>query len=328
VREAWERFSTAPAVLHVRRAQRRYRDRMGSESGAAMAFFSILTVIPTLVFIAMGAGLVLTIIRPDLLAPVQNWLGHLLGSFDTSETIVEKVTATVWDWNQDSQQELRQVVLLLGSAVVLVGYSGGNWLRHLRRALNMIWRLDADDVETKSFVVWRWAKNIGQFLVFACLVLLSLATATLATSFTAWLLTQLGIDHSVGGVSLLRLAAVASSLIVSWTLFVYVLRIIPSYRQPFGSIAQGALMGAVAWFAVQQASSLLIRFFARGQTASVFGPVFVVLLVFNVFSQMTLFVAAWTATAGHPLTLKKVRAPRPDKEIPALAQPGPDESAP
>ncbi|MDR1808743.1 MAG: YihY/virulence factor BrkB family protein [Propionibacteriaceae bacterium] len=315
MRERWERFGARPVVLHVRRAALRYRHRLGPESAAAMAFFSILTVVPTLVFAAIGAALLVT-------GPIQRWLAGLLDDSGLSTTILVQLTGGVCAWDAETQAmgcDLANpwaITKLVLGAVILVGYSGGNWMRHLARALNMIWRADADDVEVRSFVVWRWAKNIGQFLAFAALVLLSLATSTLATRFSAWLLDELRIEHSVGGLNLLRLGAVVGALVVGWCLFVFVLRVIPSYRQPFGSIAQGALLGAVAWLAVQQASSLIIAFFARGQTAKVFGTVFVVLVVFNVFSQVTLFVAAWTATGGERQVPKRVRAPRPEKNLP------------
>jgi uncharacterized BrkB/YihY/UPF0761 family membrane protein len=281
-----------------------------------MAFFSILTVIPTLVFVAIGTGLVLAVVRSDLLTPVQNWLAGILDDAGLSRSILQGVTGTVCTWDEagsGAHCDIRgawDVIKLSLGAVVLVAYSGGNWLRHLRRALNMIWRDDADDTEASAMILVRWAKNIGQFLVFASLILLSLATSTLATNFSRWLLTQLKIAHTTGGVYLIRLGAVGGALLVGWCLFVFVLRAIPSYNQPFGSIARGALLGSVAWLVIQQVSSRVIVFFRMGQTATVFGPIFVVLLVFNIFSQVTLFVAAWTATTGYRPRLKRVRVPR------------------
>ena len=55
---------------------------------------------------------------------------------------------------------------------------------------------------------------------------------------------------------------------------------------------------------------MLFNLFADNQAASIFGPVIVLMLFFNIFAQLILFVAAWIATANQeavPATEEKVR---------------------
>jgi membrane protein len=50
---------------------------------------------------------------------------------------------------------------------------------------------------------------------------------------------------------------------------------------------------------LQFVASFLISAFRGNPAASIFGPVIVLMLFFNIFAQLTLFVAAWIATAQH-----------------------------
>ena len=47
------------------------------------------------------------------------------------------------------------------------------------------------------------------------------------------------------------------------------------------------------------APSFLISAFRGNLAAAIFGPVIVLMLFFNIFAQLILFIAAWIATAQH-----------------------------
>ncbi|MDR1823966.1 MAG: YihY/virulence factor BrkB family protein [Bifidobacteriaceae bacterium] len=299
-----ERLTARPWVRHVRRAQARYRDRLGPESAAAMAFYSLLTVIPTLVFAMTAVAFALGNYRPDLIEDFQVWFANRLGDEDLSARILKEVAGVV-EVTDGSREHLWTAVKLMVGTAVLMAWGGGNWLRHIRRSLNMIWRPHADEVEYPGFIVWRLIKYIFQFGAFVILLFITLATSTLATHLTTAIMDLVGYQHGLIEPFLSRLVFGASSVLFGWMLFIYVLGILPSYRQPFRTIAKGALMGAVIWFAVQQAMTYLIHFLYTGQTASFFGPLFVALVVFNFLGQVVLWVAAWTATLTDNPAVKK-----------------------
>jgi membrane protein len=163
-----------------------------------------------------------------------------------------------------------------------------------------------------------------QFVVFAALLFLTLATSTLATHLTTAIMDLVGFPHGLWEPLISRVVFGVASILFGWLLFVYVLAFLPSYRQPFGTIAKGALVGAVIWFAVQQVMTYLIRFLYRGETASFFGPLFVALVVFNFLGQVVLWVAAWTATlTDHPAVKKHgVRLIRRAAGAPSSLVPG------
>jgi membrane protein len=51
---------------------------------------------------------------------------------------------------------------------------------------------------------------------------------------------------------------------------------------------------------LQYGTTLLVNAFSGNQAAAIFGPVIVVMLFFNLFAQLILFIAAWIATADGP----------------------------
>ena len=54
---------------------------------------------------------------------------------------------------------------------------------------------------------------------------------------------------------------------------------------------QGALIGSVGLAALQYLTGILIGSFAKNPTAALFGPFIVLMLFFNIFARMTLYVA-------------------------------------
>ena len=74
---------------------------------------------------------------------------------------------------------------------------------------------------------------------------------------------------------------------------------------------------------LQYSTGLLFNLFQYNRAASIFGPVIVLMLFFNIFAQLILFVAAWIATAQH----QAVPVP-PDVEEDNEPAPEPQETEP
>ncbi|MDR1799786.1 MAG: hypothetical protein LBR19_07915, partial [Bifidobacteriaceae bacterium] len=130
-----KRAIARPWVVHARRAQTRYRDRLGPESAAAMAFYSLLTVIPTLVFVMAGVGLALSYLQPDLMVDVQEWFANRLGNQDLAQRVLKEAAGVVEAAGAGNREHLWTAVKLMVGTGALMAWGGGNWLRHIRRAL-------------------------------------------------------------------------------------------------------------------------------------------------------------------------------------------------
>ena len=59
-----------PWVAHLLRAVERFTNRLGNQFGAAITYFSVLALVPILLFAFAVLGFVLTVLRPDLIDDV------------------------------------------------------------------------------------------------------------------------------------------------------------------------------------------------------------------------------------------------------------------
>ncbi len=66
-----DRIRAYPAIAHIIRATDRFNDRLGSQFGAAITYFSFLSLIPILMVSFVMVGFVLAS-NPDLLAELIN----------------------------------------------------------------------------------------------------------------------------------------------------------------------------------------------------------------------------------------------------------------
>jgi membrane protein len=110
----------------------------------------------------------------------------------------------------------------------------------------------------------------------------------------------------------LRIVPIIFSVGAGWLLFMYLFTVLPKDREPWPGVRRGALIGAIGLGVLQYTAGLLFNLFQYNRAASIFGPVIVLMLFFNIFAQLILFVAAWIATANQdavPAIEEKVRFP-------------------
>jgi len=83
----------------------------------------------------------------------------------------------------------------------------------------------------------------------------------------------------------------------------------------------GAFVGAVGLTVLLLVASYLIDVFSKNVTASLFGPVIVLMIFLNLFATLILFVASWLATAVAP-TPRAVSHSDPPEPVPTERRPG------
>ena len=118
-----ERIKARPSVAHLLRAAERFNDRLGSQFGAAITYFSFLSLIPVLMVSFAAAGFVLAS-NPDLLARLIN---RIVGSI-SDPTLASTLKNTV---NTAIQQ--RTTVGLTGARWRSIPASAG-WATCARRS--------------------------------------------------------------------------------------------------------------------------------------------------------------------------------------------------
>jgi membrane protein len=290
VPESVERLQQRPLIAHLIRTVERYLSRLGSQFAAATAYFSVLAIVPVLMVAFSITGLVLTVLQPGLLDNVANAVADALGSAEpaTRQKILDLVnTALSQFWT----------IGLIGLVVAL--YTGAKWMGHLKNAVRTQWRPGFDLRPQKINIVRKTLGNLvlllGLLVGMAVMFGLSSLSTSLANTVVGWL----GLSDQPWIAPLLRVTSIVVSIGAGWLIFMYLYTLLPETREPWSVVRRGALLGSIALVALQFVASYLISAFRGNVAAVIFGPVIVVMLFFNIFAQLVLFIAAWIATAGH-----------------------------
>jgi membrane protein len=285
-----ERLKQRPWIAHMVRTVERYLSRLGSQFAAATTYFSVLAIVPIMMVAFSITGFVLTVVQPGLLDDVADAVAKGLGGADaaTREKILKLVNdalSSFW------------AIGIVGLVVAL--YTGAKWMGHLKNAVRTQWRPGFDLRPQKINIV---IKTLGNLVLLAGLLIgmaVMFGLASLSTSLANTVVGWLGLSDQPWIAPLLRLSSIVISIGAGWLIFMYLYTVLPETREPWSVVRRGALLGSIALVALQFVASYVISAFRGNPAAVIFGPVIVLMLFFNLFAQLVLFVAAWIATAQH-----------------------------
>jgi membrane protein len=307
----WERFSKRPLVAHVLRTVERFNVRGGGLFAASIAYFSVLSMVPILMLAFSVLGLVLTVFDPPLLDVIGRRLTESLDGFGSlGETLLPVITNALRNW-----------AAILGFGLVIGFWSGANWIGNLKRAARALMREDYDNPPKQLIMPLDLLVNFGALLVLFVGVAVSWAATTAATVLGKEIGQWLGVSGHLGWSLLIRGVGLLLSLAVGTLLFWWMFRWFALTPVPRRLLWIGAVIGAVALVVLQTLAGYLIGLFSGNVTASLFGPVIVLMLFLNIFATLILYVAAWLATA-HPVPAVEPE-PEPETEVqPTESRPG------
>ena len=311
VPESIKRLEQRPWIAHMIRTVERYVSRLGSQFAAATTYFWVLALVPILMVAFSITGFVLTVVYPDLLDAVADTVTAALGSTNVAarEKILNLVnTALSQYW-------------AIGIVGLVTGlYAGAKSMGHLKNAVRTQWRSGFDLRPQKiNIVVW-WLSNLLLLLGLLLGLAVTFGLSSLSTSLADTVLGFLGLDDQAWTAPLLRISSVAFSIGAGWLIFMYLYTVLPETREPWRVVRRGALLGSIALAALQYVAGFLITAFQGNPAAAIFGPVIVLMLFFNIFAQLILFIAAWIATAQHDAVpgppgqeMNTARTPEPEQ---------------
>lgn len=290
----WEKISDTDTVAHFLAAAERYGKRLGPAFAGAITYFSVLSMVPILMLSVAGLGMVLTVLRPDLLQSIQAQMAEILGGITVTgeggeENLGNQLGRLLEQWLMNWRS--LSVVALLTAA-----YSGSNWVGNLKRAVRVMWcdRM-AEASERKNFVV-ELLVNLLIFIGLWLCVIAGIGVAQAGSSLSTQLINLLGWSD-VWGISVwLRIVSIVLTFIVSLLLFAFLYLVLPN--QPASKRARtiGIIAGGVALTIMQQLAGTLSGLMSGQRSASVFGPIIVLMLLLNVLASIILVIAAWIGT--------------------------------
>jgi membrane protein len=233
--------------------------------------------------------------------------------------VLERVQAAIMVQLQGAPEDLQaKLTGLIGgllrnwASVGLVGllssmYSSAGWAGNLKSAVRAQTRPLFDMKERKRFILLEVLLNFAILLGLLVILAVTFALAGMATSLTGTIVHWLAVDEVPGINVLLRIVGPILSGIAGWTMFVYVYKVLPEVKFPFRIIAGGALFGSAGLFVLQYLTGFLMGKFSGNPAATLFGPVIVLMLFFNLFARLNLYVAAWIATSVQPAVADQIQ---------------------
>ena len=299
--ESIKRVEQRPWIAHMIRTVERYISRLGSQFAAATTYFSVLAIVPIMMVAFSITGFVLTVVQPGLVDDVADAVAKALGGADAATRdkilkLVNDALSSFW------------TIGIVGLVAAL--YTGAKWMGHLKNAVRTQWRPGFDLRPQKINIVLNTLGNLLILAGFLVGMAVSFGLASLSTSFANTVVEWLGLSDQPWIAPLLRISSIVISIGTGWLIFMYLYTVLPETREPWRVVRRGALLGSIALVALQFVASILISAFRGNPAAVIFGPVIVLMLFFNLFAQLVLFVAAWIATAQH----EAVPVP-PDEEM-------------
>jgi membrane protein len=250
--------------------------------GAALAFYSLLSMAPLMVLVITVAGLVIG--RDEAQALLFTQLSGLLG-----ETGAEGVKSVLDAASSDKDGIFQSVV----SGIVLI-IAATTVFGELQDDLNRIWKADTPKAAGILGEVRKRLLSFGLIVAIGFLLLVSLAvSAFVAYLGSVWLAgAARGLAHGL---------ELAGSLLLMTALFAVTFRILPSRRIPWSDVLVGAFVTAVL-FSIGK--SLIGLYIGKSALASGFGAAgTLVVVIFWVYYSSQIFFFGAQLTRAYSLEL-------------------------
>ncbi|WP_436877251.1 inner membrane protein YhjD [Siccibacter turicensis] len=295
-----KKIERRPMVAHFLRAIERFNDRLGNQFGAAITYFSFLSMIPILMVSFAAAGFILAS-HPTLLQDIFN---KILTSV-SDPTLAGTLKSTI---NTAIQQ--RTTVGIVGLLVAL--YSGVNWMGNLREAI----RAQSRDVfeRTSQDKEKFWIKYLRDFISLIGLLVALIVTLTITSVSGAaqhLIISALWLDNIEWLKPLWRVLGLLISIGANYLLFFWIFWRLPRHRPRKKALMRGTLLAAIGFEVIKIVMTYTLPSLVSSPSGAAFGSVLGLMAFFYFFARLTLFCAAWIATAQY----------KDDPQMPGKSQP-------
>ncbi|HAT1360509.1 YhjD/YihY/BrkB family envelope integrity protein [Corynebacterium striatum] len=287
----------SPFVDHIMRMLGRYGEQGGNQFAAGITYFSVLAIFPLFMLAVAGAATVLAT-RPDLMQQVQDQISNSV-SGELGDTLNELLETAIAQ---------RGAMYGIGGLTTL--WSGLGWMNNLRIGISAMW--DKDPNETQgNFFTQKLSDLLGLTGLLVALIVAFGVTAAGSSGLTQKVFEWVGIESFPGMDAVLVLAGIVIGLVANFLVFWWMIVFLPRTDVPTKSGLKGAAIGAVAFEAIKQLSTVIMSSASGNPAGAVFGPVIVLMVVMYLIWRVVLYVSAWTATTEESMELAEPPVPEP-----------------
>lgn len=287
-----------PVVAHMLAAVERFGKRLGPQFAGAVTYFSVLSMIPVLMFAVAALGFTVTVLRPDFIPEVENLLRDQLGAASVLDSSGDDgssdLATTISDFVIDTFNRWPQIGAI---AFLAAAYSGSNWVKNLKHAVRAMWKDKFSEAAEKGNFFVELIANLFTFFGLLLSVAVAVAVTSAGQAFPEQIIDWLGLGGIPGIETLLQVVSIAVSLLASWLLFAFLFVVLPGESTRLPTFLKATITGAVLVTILQRAAALLVAVLSGNRSAGVFGPIIILMIVFNILASVILMLAAWVGTA-------------------------------
>ncbi len=274
-------------IAHLIRATERFNDRMGNQFGAAITYFSFLSMIPILMVSFAAAGFVLAS-HPTLLQDIFNKILNNVSDPTLASTLKSTINTAV---------QQRTTVGIVGLLIAL--YSGVNWMGNLREAIRAqsrdVWERKPQDEEK----IWvKYLRDFVSLIGLLIALIVTLSITSVAGSAQQMIISALYLDYIEWLKPAWRGIGLAISIFANYLLFFWIFWRLPRHRPRKKALIRGTLIAAIGFEVIKIVMTYTLPSLVKSPSARrLLGAGTDGLLL--LFARLTLFCAAWIATAEY-----------------------------
>jgi membrane protein len=269
-----------PLLDHLVRAVQHYIARRGSSLAAAVTYFAFLSFFPLLALAFATIGL------------IARFVPEAQGTLDS--VLREVFPGMIGDGA--GQLSLSSIQHAAGAAagigVVMLVYSGLNWVSEMRDAL--VAMFDTPPQERPGLLAAE-LRDLLALVLTGVVLLASVAVSGVLTGLSERILDWVGLNAGLG--RLLAALSVALGVLVSMVLFFMLFTVLVRPTAPPRALWSGALLGALGFELLKQLSRVLLASTVRQPAFQAFGIALILLVWIYYFSRVVMYAAAWAHTA-------------------------------
>ncbi len=280
-----ERFAGArerhPLLDHAVRTVEHYNGVNGNLQAGAVTYFGFISFFPVLALAFAVIGYVARIYtdaEADLVSAIEAVLPGLVGEGKGEISL-------------DDIRKSAPGILSVGIVVVL--YSGLGWLSSMRDALLTVFGMPEWD--QPNLVIGK-LRDLAALASLGVIMVVSVGLSGAVRGLSKQILEWLGLAAGLGW--LLALLAVVIGLAASALLFFALFRVLADPEIPPRALWSGALLGAIGFEVLKQASQWLLASTAKQPAFQAFGIALILVVWIYYFSRVVMYAASWAHT--HP----------------------------
>ncbi len=281
-------------TAHLLRASQRYRNRLGHQFAGSITFFSVLAMVPILMFAFGALGWTLTVIRPQWLDFVKEVIARNLAEGALRDQVIGLLDLYLYNW--------RAISLFAGIAAL---YAGAGWTANLKGAIRGLWRPEFDLREKRHSMPVEFIINVGLLISLLVLAGVALVANAISTNLAADLVNLVGLDNTFINSGAIRALSLAINLASAWGIFAFLYWVLPEEKVAPLAIARGSLIAAILFYFLQRATTFLSGMLDDIFGRTLFGPILLSMLFLSLFARLILIMAAWIATSNQPAVARR-----------------------